>query len=499
MSVEKMEYIIFDESNFRLTPKRTMDIVLEAINEIIPYELAVILSREEDNRLKVRYAKGPLVNREIEKYQIGLANRPDLQEVLRIGEVKLVEETMDENHHDTYEDVLDLPMGHSCMLAPLKINNKILGLMTLDHRQCDIFTPQRVSIAQTLSKLISLALLQTIENENLANEKETLLYERTSLLSDIGDSIEGLIGKSYPWMQVIDKIKLVAPTNSHVLILGETGTGKEQVAKAIHSLSNLSKKPFIALNCSALNYNLAESELFGHEKGAFTGAATSRRGRFELADGGTLLLDEVGDLPYEIQPKLLRAIQEGTFERLGSEKTYHSEVRIIAATNVNLEEKVKEKKFREDLFYRLNVFPITLPPLRERKGDIFLLSNYFLEKLSKKFNKRLFLSDEAIKILEGNYWSGNVRELQNTLERSAILAKDGFIKPIHLVFEKSENLKSINIGSNSINSFEEETKKIILTALELADGRIYGDSGAAALLKIKPTTLQSKIKKLGIR
>ncbi|MFA7287942.1 MAG: sigma 54-interacting transcriptional regulator [Melioribacteraceae bacterium] len=488
----------YDGANFRLTPKRTMDIVLEAINEIIPYELAVILSREEDNRLKVRYAKGPLVNGEIEKYQIGLANRPDLQEVMRIGEVKLVEETADENHHDTYEEVLDLPMGHSCMLAPLKVNNKILGLMTLDHRQCDIFTPQRVSIAQTLSKLISLALLQTIENENLANEKETLMYERTSLLSDIGNTVEGLVGNSYQWIQVIDKIKLVAPTNSHVLILGETGTGKEQAAKAIHSLSNFSKKPFIALNCSALNYNLAESELFGHEKGAFTGAASLRRGRFELADGGTLLLDEVGDLPYEIQPKLLRAIQEGTFERLGSEKTYHADVRIIAATNVNLEEKVKEKKFREDLFYRLNVFPITLPPLRERNGDIFLLSNYFLEKLSKKFDKRLFLSDGAIRVLEGNYWSGNVRELQNTLERGAILAKDGFIKPIHLIFEKKNSAKIIDANMESIKSFEEETKKIILKALEFTEGKIYGNEGAAALLKIKPTTLQSKIKKLGI-
>jgi transcriptional regulator with GAF, ATPase, and Fis domain len=483
-----------------LSPHKTMGIVLDAINEIVPYELAVILSKEPDNNLKVRYARGPLVSEKINEYRISLSSHPDIEEVLKLGEVKLVEETYNEGHHDTYEGIIDLPTGHSCMLAPLRINGETLGLMTLDHRQCDIFTPQRVNITNSLSKLIALALAQSIANDSLMNEKETLIYERTSLIGDIVSVVEGLVGKSHVWKQVIEKIKLVAPTESHVMILGETGTGKEQAAKAIHTLSKRSSKPFITLNCSALNYNLAESELFGHEIGAFTGAVSARRGRFELADGGILFLDEIGDLPFDIQPKLLRAIQEGTFERLGSEKTIQSNVRIVCATNVDLEEKVKSGKFREDLFYRLNVFPIVLPPLRARRDDIYLLSNYFLEKLSEKFSdKKLMLSSEAVKLLRDNFWHGNVRELQNTLERAVILSTDGLIKPVHLIFEKDHKSENDCEENNSaVNSFDEETKKIINKALKLTDGKIYGKDGAAEMLKIKPTTLQSKMKKLKI-
>lgn len=483
-----------------LTPQKTMEIVLDTISEIIPYELAVILSKEPNDFLKVRYVRGSLVNERLKNYEIPLSSRPDIQEVLQIGEVKLVEETKNPEHVDTYKGIVDLPIGHSCMLAPLKINGEPFGLMTLDHSQCDMFTPQRVSIANSLTKLIALALAQTIVNDTLMSEKETLIYERNSLIGDINTVYEGLIGNTPVWLQVIEKIKLVAPTDSHVMILGETGTGKELVARAIHALSKRSSKPFITLNCSALNYNLAESELFGHEKGAFTGATSTRRGRFELADGGILFLDEIGDLPLEIQPKLLRAIQEGTFERLGSEKTIHADVRIICATNVDLEQKVKEGKFREDLFYRLNVFPIYLPPLRERKEDIYLLTNYFLEKLSQKFeNKKFTITKEALKLLNENPWYGNIRELQNTLERAAILSKDGTIRASHLIFEKKSGTKDFIKENNiSIGSFEEETKKIIKKALELCNGKIYGKDGAAALLKLKPTTLQSKIKKLKI-
>ncbi len=485
---------------FLLSPQKTMEIVLDAISEIIPYELAVILSRESDNNLKVRFAHGPLASEKLKNFGLRIKQHPEIEEVLQTGKVKLVEETNNPDHHDTYEEIMDLPTGHSCLLAPLRIDGETLGLMTLDHRQCDMFTPQRVNIANSLTKLIALALAQAVANDSLQNEKEKLIYERTSLIGDISSVVNGLIGNSPAWLQIIEKIKLVAPTDSHVMVLGETGTGKEQVAKAIHSLSKKNKKPFITLNCSALNYNLAESELFGHEKGAFTGAVSARRGRFELADSGTLFLDEIGDLPIDIQPKLLRAIQEGTFERLGSEKTIHANVRIICATNVDLESKVKEGKFREDLFYRLNVFPIQLPPLRKRKEDIYLLANYFLEKLTQKFSDRkLLLSKEAVKILAENNWYGNVRELQNTLERAAILSKDGIIEPSHLIFEKQELQKSdCEERKSFIKSFDDETKEIIIKALTLTKGKIYGKDGAAFLLKIKPTTLQSKIKKLKI-
>ena len=483
-----------------LSPHRTMGIVLDAINEIIPYELAVILSKEPDDSLKVRFARGPLATDKLKDFQIALKTHPDISKVMDIGKVKLVEETKDPDHHDTYEGFVYMPTGHSCMLAPLRINGDTLGLMTLDHRQCDMFTPQRVHLANTLTKLIALALAQSMATDTLMDEKERLVYERNSLIGDINSIVKGLIGKSPAWQQVIEKIKLVAPTESHVMILGETGTGKEQTAKAVHALSKRSDKPFITLNCSALNTNLAESELFGHEKGAFTGAVSARRGRFELANGGILFLDEIGDLPPEIQPKLLRAIQEGTFERLGGEKTLRSDVRIICATNVNLEEKVKEGKFREDLFYRLNVFPITLPPLRQRRDDIYLLSNYFLDLLSGKFGYRnLKLSSEALKVLQENNWHGNVRELQNTLERAAILSRGGLIKPAHLVFEKGNYEKECRDETDiSISSLDDEVRKVIKKALQLTNKKIYGKDGAAALLKIKPTTLQSKIKKLRI-
>ncbi len=492
--------IIEQKESVYLSPQRTMGIVLDAINEIIPYELAVILSKEADNSLKVRFARGPLATDKLKDFQIALRTHPDINEVLNIGKVKLVEETRSPDHHDTYEEVVYMPTGHSCMLAPLRINGDILGLMTLDHRQCDMFTPQRVNLANTLTKLIALALAQSMATDTLLDEKERLVYERNSLIGDINSVVNGLIGKSPAWQQVIEKIKLVAPTESHVMILGETGTGKEQTAKAIHALSKRSEKPFITLNCSALNTNLAESELFGHEKGAFTGAVSTRRGRFELANGGILFLDEIGDLPPEIQPKLLRAIQEGTFERLGGEKTLHSDVRIICATNVNLEEKVKEGRFREDLFYRLNVFPITLPPLRQRREDIYLLADYFLEILSEKFGHRnLKLSDEALKVLQENNWQGNVRELQNTLERAVILSRGGIIKPVHLVFERGNYEKDFHHEMDpSINSLDDEMRKVIKKALQLTNKKIYGKDGAAALLKIKPTTLQSKIKKLKI-
>ncbi|MEW6061012.1 MAG: sigma 54-interacting transcriptional regulator, partial [Bacteroidota bacterium] len=346
-----------------LSPQKTMELVLDAINEIIPYELAVILSKETEKNLRVRYSRGPLATEKINNFELNLETHPEIVDVLKTGKVKVVEETNDPHHHDTYDEIIDLPLGHSCLLAPLHIDGETLGLMTLDHRRCDMFTPQRVAIAHSLAKIIALALAQSNANDSLVHEKETLIFERTSLIGNFSAISEGLIGNSPAWLQVIERIKLVAPTDSHVMILGETGTGKEQVAKAIHALSKRNKKAFITLNCSALNYHLAESELFGHEKGAFTGASAIRRGRFELADGGTLFLDEIGDLPMDIQPKLLRAIQEGTFERLGSEKTMHSDVRIMCATHVDLEAKVNEGKFREDLYYRLNVFPLHLPPL----------------------------------------------------------------------------------------------------------------------------------------
>ncbi len=493
--------LTIDES-LLLTPQQTMETVLEAIKEVIPYDLAVIMSKETNNSLKVRYASGPLKNDRLMRFAIELGERPDISKALDLGEVQLVEETNEPDHHDTYDGVLDLPLGHSCMLAPLKINNKTMGLMTLDHRECDIFTSQRVKVAETLAKIVALALAQSLAADKLLDLNEVLIYERNQLMGETSSLFSEMVGKSKKWMQVLDRIRLVAPTGSHVMILGETGTGKEMVANAVHRLSQRAGKPFIALNCSALNSSLAESELFGHEKGAFTGAVTSRKGRFELTHNGSLFLDEIGDLPFEIQPKLLRAIQEGEFERVGGETTVSADVRIICATHMNLEERVQEGKFREDLYYRLNVFPIILPPLRERKDDIGILASHFLEKISQKFgNKNFYLNENTMKLLSEHTWHGNIRELQNTLERAAIMSRSGLIKPEFILFESEYGSKSFKEGQTKnliIGEFDEEVKKIISQALKQCNGKIYGADGAASLLGLKPTTLQSKMKKLGI-
>ena len=489
------------EMSLALNPEKAMSIVLEAIQEVIPFELAVIMSLEKGNMLQVRFSSGVLNSDKLANQVISADNRPDIRAVLRHGEVSVIKDRGDPQQRDTWDGVVELPAGHSCMLTPLKAGSETIGLMTLDHRQCDLFTPERVKIAGILAKLLAIALAQALQNDSLMNEKAALVFERNSFVAEMAQVAGGLIGNSAKWLQVLEKIRLVAPTDSHVMILGETGTGKEQVAKAVHALSGRAKLPFITLNCSALHHNLAESELFGHEKGAFTGAVSNRKGRFELADGGTLFLDELGDLPVETQPKLLRAIQQGTFERLGGEKTLHADVRIISATNVRLEEKIKQGRFREDLYYRLNVFPIMVPPLRDRQGDVVLLAHHFLERMRTRFGyDKVVFSGMAMRKLLENAWPGNVRELQNTVERALINCRGGQIEPEHIFFEAQVKLLSAGCeaADTAVADFETEIGRVITRALQQCGGRIYGKDGAAALLNLKPTTLQSKMKKIGL-
>ena len=489
-----------------LTSERTLEIVLDAIKTLVPFELAVVLSLERDNRLQVRWAQGPLYTPRLRDFSISLDERPDLQRVIEKGVVQLFSDDVPDPilEKDTYEGILDLPEGHSCMVAPLHVQGKPLGLLTLDHRRCNMFTPEVVKTTETLSRLISLALAQSMATNTLLSEREALVYERNTLLSELPTDKAALIGQSPAWREIIDRVRMVAPTDLPVLIEGETGTGKEQVARAIHALSGRAHRPFVALNCSALVSSLAESELFGHERGAFTGAISRRRGRFELANNGSLFLDEVGDMPLEIQPKLLRAIQEKSFERVGGEETIYSDARVICATHRNLEQLVQEGRFREDLYYRLNVFPIQLPPLRERGDDIFLLADYFLKNLAKRFGKEQFyLTPAAKKFLKTYKWPGNVRELQNTLERATILSRGDVIDEQHLAIgtgnRRRRRLKTpAEIRDDEFPSLDDVIRQHIYQALERSNGRIYGPQGAAALLGLKPTTLQSKMRKLGI-
>ncbi|RUT69610.1 sigma-54-dependent Fis family transcriptional regulator [Flavobacterium cupreum] len=309
--------------------------------------------------------------------------------------------------------------------------------------------------------------------------------------------IEGIIGTSPLLQDVIEKIKIVAPAETSVLILGESGTGKERVAHAIHDLSLHKSNPIVVVNCAALPHSLIESELFGHEKGAFTGANALRIGKFEQADNGTIFLDEIGELPLDSQVKLLRVLQEKEIQRLGGNKTIKINVRIVAATNRSLEKEVAEGRFRLDLYYRLNVFPIQLPALKERREDIEALSLYFLKKYAASARKNVSaISASALEQLLQYDWPGNIRELEHLIERNVLLAKTTEIEKFDLPSPASNPVQMI---SGQMKSMEEMEKEHIMKALETCDGKVSGPGGAAELLKMQPQTLYSKMKKLGIK
>ena len=309
---------------------------------------------------------------------------------------------------------------------------------------------------------------------------------------------EQIIGESAGLETVFEQVECVAPTDSTVLVQGETGTGKELIARAIHNISSRCGRSFVRLNCAAIPFDLLESELFGHEKGAFTGAIAQRVGRFEMADKGTLFLDEVGDIPLALQPKLLRVLQEQEFERLGSTRTREVDVRLVAATNRDLTEMVKQGQFRSDLYYRLNVFPIRIPPLRERREDIPLLVHYFMEKYARRMGKRIeTVPGATMEKLVRWPWPGNVRELQNMIERGVILSR-GFVLEIPLTELEQSSIPVFN-DNDGASTLEAIERQHILQALRDMNWVIGGPSGAAARLGLNRSTLNARMRKLGIR
>src|SRR5271166_2329925 len=320
------------------------------------------------------------------------------------------------------------------------------------------------------------------------------LYQDSEISSEYG--FEGIIGKSAAIRNVLEQVRIVAPTDATVLLHGETGTGKELVARAIHNLSSRSRRSFVRMNCAAIPSGLLESELFGHERGAFTGALNQKKGRFEIADQGTLFLDEIGDISLELQPKLLRALQEQEFERLGSANTISVNVRIIAATHRDLPVMIRDEKFREDLFYRFNVFPIEIPPLRERREDIPLLVNYFVSKFSRRMGRQISsIPTATMEALTNNPWRGNVRELANFIERAVILSRGE-----ELQVPMGELLVSYSQSTSvSACTFREAERQVIINALSAAAGRVAGNGGAAERLGLARTTLQHKMRQLGIQ
>ncbi len=381
-----------------------------------------------------------------------------------------------------------------CFL-PLISKDRVLGVLALSRFAEIPFASGEIDFLIKIARQVAIAIENALAYREIAELKEKLAQEKLYLEDEIrGDmDYEGIVGQSSALRNVLQMVETVAGSDSTVLLLGETGTGKELIARAIHERSRRKDRTFVKLNCAAIPTGLLESELFGHERGAFTGAITQKVGRLELADRGTLFLDEVGDIPPEIQPKLLRALQEREFERLGSNHTKQVDVRLIAATNRDLEKMVEERQFRNDLYYRLNVFPIRIPPLRERPEDIPLLVHYFAQKYARRMEKQIdSIPSAAMARLAPWHWPGNIRELENFVERAVILTRGSSLQfPL-------EELRNGSSHSQVVSNGGSGERDEIVRILREVNGQVGGPDGAAARLGLKRTTLISRMKKLGI-
>jgi formate hydrogenlyase transcriptional activator len=381
---------------------------------------------------------------------------------------------------------------------PLHSHDRILGTLNIGRLREDAFGREDVELLTQVAQQIAIAVENGLAYREIAELKEKLNEEKLYLEHEIRTehNFEEIVGDSAPLKQVLTQIEIVAPTDSTVLIQGETGTGKELVARAIHNLSGRRSRTFVKLNCAAIPTGLLESELFGHEKGAFTGAIAQKIGRFELANGGTLFLDEVGDIPLELQSKFLRVLQEQEFERLGSNRTIRVDIRLVAATNRDLAQMVTDKQFRSDLYYRLNVFPIVNPPLRERSVDVPSLVQYFTQKFAIRMNKRITnVPTETMAALSRYHWPGNIRELENFIERAVILTRGSSLAAPLSELKKRH---SVSDGDSRVSTLEDAEREHIRQALQQSNWFVGGPAGAAARLGMKRTTLQSKMAKLGI-
>ncbi len=386
------------------------------------------------------------------------------------------------------------------LCVPIKFKNETLGVLSVDR----LFGSKVISFEEDLRllKIIASLIAQTVKlHLEIEKEREAFLEEKENLRQQLKGKyrLENIIGQSDRMQEVFGAVHSVAPSRANVLLRGESGTGKELIAKAIHYMSPRAKGPFVKFNCASIPEGLLESELFGHEKGAFTGAMAMRKGRFELADGGTIFLDEIGDLPLTLQPKILRVLQEKEFERVGGEKTTKVDVRLIAATSRNLEALVSEGKFREDLYYRLNVVPVFLPPLREKIEDIPLLVEYFLKKYNEENHKSVSIASDALNILTNYDWPGNVRELENTVERLVVMSRGKVITPSDLPFNIRDHTLRVKYASqikdalpSTIESIE---KSRILDTIKRHGGN---QAKAARELGITPRQIGYKINKYGI-
>jgi formate hydrogenlyase transcriptional activator len=429
---------------------------------------------------------------------------------------------------EVHEELASIEGAKSVCLVPLVNRGRALGILSTVRTTKNPFVPEEIEFLKQVAGPIAIAIENALAYEEIALLKDKLAEEKLYLEEQIRSEMgfERIIGNSPALKHALQMVETVASSDSTVLLLGETGTGKELIARAIHERSRRKDRTFVKLNCAAIPTGLLESELFGHEKGAFTGAISQKVGRMELADQGTLFLDEVGDIPAEIQPKLLRVLQEREFERLGSTHTRKVNVRIVAATNRDLEKMVAEREFRADLFYRLNVFPIRVPPLRQRKEDIPLLAAYFVQKIATRMQKKIdSVPASVIRELTAWDWPGNIRELENFVERAVILTRgktlEAPLSELHQVNsyqpaqpaitaqpvtarEEEEIARIVKdtisslSGKRALNEHARKQRDEIIGVLSECKGRVGGPDGAAARMGISRTTLISRIKRLGI-
>ncbi len=480
---------------------------LDWVGRLAPYDLATIFTLQ-DQSLIVRAARGNLAGK-VREHSLELADFPTLREALETRRARAF--TEDDHRHgdgDPFDGVLDLPPGHACMVVPLHAAGRSLGVMTLDRTTCETYPQSVVELVETYGQILGLALENA--EQRLALERLRQQEQQHARELDAEAEVHGVLERSQsPQVRALAaQARQVAVTDTPVLLLGETGTGKERLARAIHRWSARADRPFVALNCAAIPASLLESELFGHTKGAFTGATQGRSGRFQMAHGGTLLLDEIGEMSIDVQAKLLRVLQEGTLEPVGSDRTLKVDVRILAATHVDLERAIAERRFREDLYYRLHVFPLRLPPLRERLADLPQLCAAMLAEQSQRTGRAgMRVTDAGINRLRQHSWPGNLRELANALERATIITPARELGPESFEFAVRPASPSGHVPEASPETspdqgphltLEQAQSQHIQRTLQRTHGRIYGPGGAAELLAVKPSTLQSKMKKLGI-
>jgi len=482
-----------------------LNAVSSSLKRLVPHEYASLsLYDPETQRLQIHALDFPVSKGLLkEGLWVPVEGSPTGRAIMSGKPILITRADIAQFGSDIARRILDEGLK-SAYCLPLISHGRPLGTLVVASLREENFPERDAELLRHIANQIAIAVENALAFRRMADRAQTLREEKLYLQDEIRTeyNFEEIIGDSVTLRRILEELQTVAPTDSTILILGETGTGKELIARAIHHLSARRERTLVKVNCAAIPTGLLESELFGHEKGAFTGAIAQRIGRYELAHRGTIFLDEVGDIPLELQPKLLRVLQEQEFERLGSVRTTRVDVRVVAATNVDLAQKVAANQFRSDLYYRLNVFPIMIPPLRERKEDIPLLVRYFAQKYARRMKKPIdAIPMKAMAALIEYHWPGNVRELENFIERSVILSHGAELQIPLAELRGRLNLPatvSPDASSAGIATLEHAEREHIIRALREAEWIVGGPNGAANRLGMKRTTLQSRIKKLGI-